>query len=203
MYKVLATQYDPLGYLIPFTTKAKILIQDLWKLKIGWDDIIHPESLLVQWQAWEAELTNLHIVEIPRAYIPPCADTEDTQRTIHIFCDASERAYGSVAYLHTQDQQNQIHVAFVMARSRVAPRKQISVPRLELCAALTGAQLAKLLSKGAVYSCKWCYPMDRFNNCPELVEIRFLSLQSLRRNTHRWNPGHDFGVKLAICQHHR
>lgn len=42
VYKVLATQYDPLGYLIPFTTKAKMLIQDLWKLKIGWDDIIHP-----------------------------------------------------------------------------------------------------------------------------------------------------------------
>ncbi|XP_052443245.1 uncharacterized protein LOC127984578 [Carassius gibelio] len=147
VYKVLATQYDPLGYLIPFTTKAKILVQDLWKLKIGWDDLIHPESLLVQWQAWEAELANLHTVEIPRAYIPPCADTVGTQKTIHIFCDASERAYGSVAYLHTQDKQKQIHVAFVMARSRVAPRKQISMPRLELCAALTGAQLAKLLSK--------------------------------------------------------
>ncbi|XP_005167247.1 uncharacterized protein [Danio rerio] len=147
VYKVLATQYDPLGYLIPFTTKAKILIQDLWNLKVGWDDVIHPESLRIQWRQWEAELANLHTVEIPRAYIPPCADTEGMQRTIHIFCDASERAYGSVAYLCTLDQHNQTHVAFVMARSRVAPRKQISMPRLELCGALTGAQLAKLLSK--------------------------------------------------------
>ncbi len=44
--------------------------------------------------------------------------------------------------------------------------------------------------------------MDRFNNSPEQAEIRLLSLQSLRRDTHRGNPGHDFGVKLAICQQH-
>lgn len=108
----MATPYDPLGYLIPFTTKTKMLIQDLWKLKIGWDEI-NLESLLIQWQAWEADLANLHTVEAYRAYIPPYADTEGTQRTIHIFCDASERAYRSVAYLHTQDQ----HVAFVKVQS--------------------------------------------------------------------------------------
>lgn len=64
---------------------------------------------------------------------------------LHVFCDASERAYGSVAYMRIVDNQGQIHVSFVLSRSRVAPRKQLSMPRLELCAALTGAQLAHLL----------------------------------------------------------
>lgn len=62
-----------------------------------------------------------------------------------MFSDASEAAYGSVAYLHTVDSNGQVHVSFVMARSRVAPRRQITVPCLELCAALTGAQLARML----------------------------------------------------------
>lgn len=58
---------------------------------------------------------------------------------------ASERAYGSVAYIRTVDDQNQIHVSFVLARSRVPPKKQLSMPHLELSAALTGAQLASTL----------------------------------------------------------
>ncbi len=64
---------------------------------------------------------------------------------MHVFCDASEKAYGSVAYLRIETG-DYIQVAFIMARSRVAPKKQLSVPRLELCAALSGAQLAKTLN---------------------------------------------------------
>lgn len=70
--------------------------------------------------------------------------TKEKCTLLHMFCDASERAYGSVAYLRLQDKDGGIHTSFVMARSRVAPKKQISMPRLELCGALTGAQLAKL-----------------------------------------------------------
>lgn len=68
-------------------------------------------------------------------------------QTIHIFSDASARAYGSVAYLWTVDQSNSIQVAFLAARSRVAPVRQQSIPRLELCAAHTGAQLAAVLKR--------------------------------------------------------
>lgn len=66
-------------------------------------------------------------------------------RELHVFSDASEAAYGSVAYLRTVDSNGQVHVSFVMAHSRVVPRRQITIPRLELCAALTGAQLARML----------------------------------------------------------
>lgn len=145
IYRVLASQYDPLGYLIPYTTRAKIIVQHLWDKKRDWDDPHLPADLLQTWTKWEEELPALQNIVLPRCYCSPIKDTATSVRDIHVFCDASERAYGSVAYLRTEDQHGQTEVAFLTARSRVAPRKQQSIPRLELCAALTGAQLAKVL----------------------------------------------------------
>lgn len=145
IYKILASQYDPLGYLIPYTTRAKIIVQRLWDKKRDWDDPHLPSDLLQAWTVWQEELPSLQYINLPRCYSSPLKDTEMSKREIHIFCDASERAYGSVAYLRTEDQHGEVEVAFITARSRVAPKKQQSVPRLELCAALTGAQLATVL----------------------------------------------------------
>ncbi len=112
---------------------------------MGWDDPITPLQLREKWLTWIREIPNLLQLQFPRPYAPACADYPSAIRELHIFCDASERAYGSVAYLRTTDEQGHIHVAFILARSRVAPRKCLSVPRLELSAALTGAQLAKVI----------------------------------------------------------
>ncbi|KAK7879199.1 hypothetical protein WMY93_034023 [Mugilogobius chulae] len=77
-------------------------------------------SLLQSWLEWESELSHLQHITLPRCYAPPHNSTSAAYEA-HIFCDASERAYGAVAFL------------------------RVSMPRLELCAALTGAQLAKVL----------------------------------------------------------
>ncbi|KAK7886711.1 hypothetical protein WMY93_026332 [Mugilogobius chulae] len=141
IYSILASQYDPLGFIIPFTTRAKLIVQLLWQKERHWDDPIDGE-LLQLWQEWVSEL---HI--LPDIYMPRCYTTPETQNgtvQLHIFCDASERAYGAVAYLRFESGHD-VHSVFAMARSRVAPKKQLSVPRLELCAALAGAQLCKLL----------------------------------------------------------
>nr|XP_055033759.1 uncharacterized protein LOC129422083 [Misgurnus anguillicaudatus] len=145
IYKTLASQYDPLGFITPFTTRAKVIIQDLWKHNLGWDDPIEPLPLREKWLTWVGELPTLVKLQFPRAYTPVSADHPSVTRELHVFSDASERAYGSVAYLRTTDHQGQVILTFVLARSRVAPRKCLSMPRLELCAALTGAQLAKVL----------------------------------------------------------
>ncbi len=145
IYKVLASQYDPLGYIVPYTTRAKVLVQRLWDKKREWDDPQLPDELLQAWQTWEQELPDIQRISIPRSYITLELDNPQSIRNLHIFCDASERAYGSVAYIQTLSHQGDIEIAFVTARSRVSPKKQQSIPRLELCAALTGAQLAKVL----------------------------------------------------------
>lgn len=141
-YRVLARQYDSLGFLLPFTTRAKVLVQRLWDKPREWDDPVLPE-LLTAWNIWVTELSSL--LSLPRCYVPVYMDQPDVIHDVHIFFDASKRAYDSVAYLCTEDSHGNINVAFLMARSRVAPRNQHSIPRLELCAAVTGAQLAKLV----------------------------------------------------------
>ncbi|XP_042627909.1 uncharacterized protein LOC109062537 [Cyprinus carpio] len=145
IYKVLASQYDPLGYIIPYTTRAKVIVQRLWEKKRDWDDPKLPENLVNEWNRWAGELSNLQKIVLPRCYCSAPKDDVSSQREIHIFCDASESAYGSVAYLRTEDQKGEVEITFIVARSRVAPKKRLSIPRLELCAALTGAQLAKIL----------------------------------------------------------
>lgn len=142
VYRVLTSQYDPLGYIIPFTIRAKVMVQALWATERLWDERIADELLPV-WQAWEGELSQLHNIVLPRCYVPEAADNDSSVRQIHIFCDASEKA--SVAYLRVEDPEGRITVSFIMARSRVAPKRQQTMPRLEFCAALTGAQLAKVL----------------------------------------------------------
>ncbi|XP_038071933.1 uncharacterized protein LOC119740637 [Patiria miniata] len=147
MYKILASQYDPIGYLTPFTTRARVIVQDLWKTKCNWDDVLEPGAIRDQWQAWEMELPALTDIQLDRCYTPLAVDVKPSSYQLHIFCDASERAYGAVAYLRAEDKHHHIHVSFVMARSRVAPKRQLSMPRLELSAALAGAQLCQLLKR--------------------------------------------------------
>ncbi|KAK0156275.1 hypothetical protein N1851_000422 [Merluccius polli] len=147
IYKVLASQYDPLGFILPYTTRAKVLVRHLWDKHRGWDDPLLPQELLQQWQAWEDELGVLPQVTLPRPYLPKEVDLCSLHREVHIFCDASEEVYGSVAYLRSTDRHGGVHLSFLMARSRVAPKRSHSIPRLELCAALTGAQLAQVLRR--------------------------------------------------------
>ncbi|XP_041839808.1 uncharacterized protein LOC121638843 [Melanotaenia boesemani] len=146
MYRVLATQYDPLGFMLPYTTLAKVLIRKLWSKQRDWDDPNLPPDIVAAWIDWEKELPEMATMFFSRRYTPPEFPIGDATYNLHVFCDASEQAYGAVSYLVVESMK-QVHVTFVMARSRVAPKRQLSMPRLELCAALAGAQLASLLQK--------------------------------------------------------
>ncbi len=75
IYRVLASHtYDPLGYIIPYTTRAKILVQRLWDKRGDWDDPQLPEDLLRLWSSWERELSDLENISLPRCYSRPDLD---------------------------------------------------------------------------------------------------------------------------------
>ncbi|KAJ8403170.1 hypothetical protein AAFF_G00353870 [Aldrovandia affinis] len=137
IYRVLASQYDPIGFLTPFTTRAKVLVQQLWDKKREWDDPLLPGDLLTAWKAWEDELPQLDDIRLPLCYVSLALDHAASKREVHIFCDASQWAYGSVGYLRTEDAAGHVEVAFLTARSRVAPKHQLSIPRLEPLLALS------------------------------------------------------------------
>ncbi|KAJ7989950.1 hypothetical protein DPEC_G00309790 [Dallia pectoralis] len=116
IYKVLASQYDPLGFILPYTTRAKVLVQRLWDKRRDWDDPLLPLDLLQAWNSWEEELQSLPSINLPRCYEPKQVDRSNVIREVHVFCDASEKAYGSVAYMRTEDSNGKLHLSFIMAR---------------------------------------------------------------------------------------
>ena len=139
---VISQVFDPLGIVQPYTFPVKRLLQQLCSQRFGWDDQI-PEQLRSVWYNWLDQLPHLQSISISRSFKPKGFVPISTQ--LHIFCDASEQGFGTVAYLRFVASENVIHCTLVMAKSRVAPMKTRTIPRLELSAALLGVQLSKLL----------------------------------------------------------
>ena len=140
--KVIMSVFDPLGLLSPFTLRSKTLLQDIWRSGVGWDTVIKKEEFN-KWREWLAEIEKLKSYKIPRCMSPQMSGDSMKHVQLHVFCDASFLAYSAVAYLRFTNFHEKHHVSIVMAKSRVAPIKQMIIPRLELQAALLGARLAK------------------------------------------------------------
>lgn len=143
----IARLFDPLGFIAPVTVTAKIFLQELWKLKLDWDAPLQ-QSLHSTWMKFRHDLQMLTTISIPR-HVFSSAPFKDPQ--IHIFADASEKAYGAVAYVRTTDVHNTICVRFLCAKSRVAPVKQITLPRLELCAAKLAVEVLQKLQESNTF----------------------------------------------------
>ena len=135
-----AKTFDVLGWYSPAIIKAKILLQILWLEKIGWDDLV-PDAVLQEWSRWRRELPLLSAHHIPRCYYPKEVAITSTQ--LHGFSDASEKAYSGVVYLRMEDSTGAVHTSLIASKTRVAPIKRLTIPRLELNGALI---LARLLS---------------------------------------------------------
>ena len=134
----IAKLFDVLGWFSPAVVKMKILLQQLWQLKLGWDDPV-PQHIHDVWLKWRSELTLISERHIERCYFPKTAAISSFQ--LHGFSDASEKAYGGVVYLRMTDTDGGVHVALVIAKTKVAPIKRMTIPRLELCGAHLMAQM--------------------------------------------------------------
>ncbi|XP_062703537.1 uncharacterized protein LOC134285991 [Aedes albopictus] len=131
--------FDPLGMLATFVIHGKMMIQDLWRSGSDWDQPIDDESC-EKWDRWIARLPEIENVKIPRFYFQGSRSVDYNTVQLHVLVDASQDAYGAAAYFRVLTGNGPV-CALVMARSKVAPLKMMSIPRLELQAAVIGARL--------------------------------------------------------------
>ena len=127
---------DPIGVLTPFTVEMKVLFQELCQTKVEWDGKL--EGNLIQvWKQLLDEMKYLNSVRIPRCYF----QSGPLELQLHGFSDASDRAYAAVIYMRSCYTDGRIDVRLVSSKSRVAPLKKQSTPRLELLGAVLLARL--------------------------------------------------------------
>jgi Pao retrotransposon peptidase/Family of unknown function (DUF5641)/Protein of unknown function (DUF1759)/Putative peptidase (DUF1758)/Integrase zinc binding domain/Integrase core domain len=132
----IARLFDPLGLVGPVIVEAKCQLQRLWELKIDWDDPIDGAEAK-RWTAFREQLMNLRI-EVDRCLLPwgEC-------RAIELigFCDSSTVAYGACLYIRCVLASGAVTTKLLCSKSKVAPLKTVTIPRLELCGALLLSRL--------------------------------------------------------------
>ncbi|XP_060845438.1 uncharacterized protein LOC132925023 [Rhopalosiphum padi] len=138
----IARLYDPVGTLGPVIFWAKCVMQELWIEKLDWDTSPSPD-IINKWKNFTTELPALSSLSLSR-FIDVCSS-----KAIQLlgFADASKKGYAAVVYLRVVDVQDEVTVHFLTCKTKVAPLKasqtdeSLTIPRLELCAALLLAQL--------------------------------------------------------------
>ena len=135
--------YDPIGFAAAFIVRTKIGMQTLWQLGLEWDDEV-PLAVQESWISLFQEIKELDSVSFERcltvvnAVEPPM---------LCVFADASQDALGACAYARQRKDHNTYAVKFIAAKSRVSPLKQLTIPRLELQAAVLASRLAKSIQE--------------------------------------------------------
>ena len=131
--------YDPLEFLSPVTIRFKVLVQELCKSQVNWDEPLQGE-LLRKWTDLITDLTQSEPITIDRQYF--LKHTEMDCYQLFGYCDASAIAYAAVIYL-VETTSLRKYSSFVVAKTRVSPLKSQTIPRLELLSALLLARLMK------------------------------------------------------------
>ena len=127
--------FDPFGWFGPIIVIGKIFIQELWLNKFDWDEEI-PNPMQRFWQNFINDIPVLNQLKIERHF------GDVSSGSLCVFTDASEKAYGACIYF-----VNDNTVKLIASKSRIAPLKKITLARLELCAALLGAKLLRVVTE--------------------------------------------------------
>ncbi len=136
--KLLAGIFDPLGIIGPATITAKILFQDACRMKIGWDEPLDG-AIKKAVEMWIESLIECRQITIKRCVYEHVRE-EVLECSLHGFADASKKGYCAVTYLVYTTQMGK-RSKMLTSKTRVAPLKQLSIPRLELLACLILARL--------------------------------------------------------------
>ncbi|XP_076660974.1 uncharacterized protein LOC143364585 [Halictus rubicundus] len=127
----IARIFDPLGLLGPVVLHAKKIMQDVWRSGIAWDESV-PQSIHSEWTQFTQQLELLRAVAFHRRVLTD----QPRNIEIHGFCDASTIGYGACLYVRSTGKDGIVQCHLLCAKSRVAPLKTVTIPRLELCGAL-------------------------------------------------------------------
>ncbi|XP_015122056.1 uncharacterized protein LOC107044624 [Diachasma alloeum] len=139
----IAQIYDPLGLIAPVIVTAKILIQELWLLKFNWDDQL-PVAFMKCWQHFRPKLQQLSSQSLPR-WLNLSLNTTDVQ--LHGVPDASNLAMDTSVYLRASSATSGITVTLICAKNKVALLQKITIPWLELTAALLATELVAYVQR--------------------------------------------------------
>ena len=144
LLQAIAQFFDPLGFHAPLITAAKLLVQEAWTLDCNWDDPL-PCGLLSRWSDLAIAMDAACEAKIPRYC--SFSSLEPVQYELHVFCDASVKAYGVAAYLKSFSD-TAVTSNLIFSKSRLAPAKPkatLTIPRMELLAAHMGATVLSFL----------------------------------------------------------
>ena len=131
-----STIFDPLGLISPVTVSTKLFLQKLWQQQLDWD-VKLSEQLCVTWNSISNDVVRATEIPFPRQCTSVLLTSETT---LHVFANASPQAYGEVVYM-----VQGTHAVIVMSKSRAAPLKPHSLPRLELIAAVVALRLCSFV----------------------------------------------------------
>ena len=145
MLQVISSIYDPLGLISPMMVRAKVLLQIAVRNKCAWDEDV-PKVLLQDWNDWCLEMKGTSQLRFPRCLVQ--GELHDlSECELHFFSDASDVALGCCCYLRCVHSSGQVRVMLVMSKSKVSPLKKMSIPRLELEAAVMAVKLHVMLKR--------------------------------------------------------
>ncbi|KAJ8353016.1 hypothetical protein AAFF_G00121970 [Aldrovandia affinis] len=193
--------YDPLGLLAPVILPAKLLLKDLCKEQSGWDEDIS-EKHAEDWKGWTEDVTYLSNFQVNR-----CLKPADFGRTasaqLHHFSDASEYAYGTASYLLLENKQGKKHCSLVMGKSRVASLKQVTIPRLELTAAVVAVKIDKMLHQELQVPLQPSTFWTDSTHGAQIHRQRHCSLQNLRGKQNQRDPRSHQAFPVEVCKNNR
>ena len=135
-----ASFYDPLGLVTAFSVRLKMLLRMLWRQGFGWDEPITPGPCML-WRKWLGELAQLEL-SVPRFY-----GKHNGSFQLHVFSDASQDAMAAVIYFRSDLDKPIQDTALLICKARLTPSQALTIPRLELTAALIGARLLSFVKR--------------------------------------------------------